>query len=119
MLFSELAEPTPRRRSPGSEWCVSSESGEVYCVIEWPDAVEDDFVRCKPECEVVPLVSFAFTGTSVGDGCECESIVESRFRFSEPGEMLLLVASTAPPGCDMVSPSPHLTSPSNIAVLSE
>ena len=30
VLFSELAEPMPRRISPESDGCVSSESGERY-----------------------------------------------------------------------------------------
>jgi len=33
VLASELAEPTPRRVSPESDWCNSSESGERYCLL--------------------------------------------------------------------------------------
>lgn len=44
MLFSELAEPTPRKRSPESECCISSESGEVY----WPEG--------RPETAEVDLM---------------------------------------------------------------
>jgi hypothetical protein len=65
--------------------------------------------------EVAPFVSLALLDGSRGEACECENAGESRFRFNEPGEMLRRPASTAPPDCDMMSRSPHLSTRLSIA----
>jgi len=60
-------------------------------------------------CEDVPLVSFAALATSLEGSVEEGSVWywDSRFRFSEVGDVLPPPCSTAPPACDMLSLSPH------------
>ena len=110
VLVSELAEPTPCRMSPESDWCISSESGDRYCLLLGPCApAEDEWGCCEDECECEcesESVSFASLAPFVkvpGDGREWEKLGVSRFRFSVPGEALLLIAPTPPDGCDILS----------------
>ena len=104
VLASELAEPIPRSVSPESDCCSSSESGDRYCVVVWPSTLAP-CERRELVNEVV-LPSLTVFGLAEGEERVCVKPAISRFRFSVPGETLLLTASTPPPVCDMLSRTP-------------
>ena len=105
VLASELAEPTPRRVSPESDGCISSESGDRYCVVVWPLTL----VPCERRDPVneVELLSLTVFVPGVGEERVCVKPPISRFRLRVPGDTLLLTASRPPPLCDMMSPAPQ------------
>lgn len=110
VLFSESAEPMPWRASPGSDWCISSESGEMYGLATLPFAAAAELWLVEgSESEVVPFANRALFVGSWGEAPACENSSESRLRFSEPGEALRRPPSTTPPDCDMMPL--HLTCP--------
>lgn len=106
----------PRRRSPESGCCISSESGDRYCPAACVDAVRVVVRTCDAECDTPPLVSLAAFETSLGEEVEGGYVCESRLRLRELGEMPLGPPSpSAPPSGDMLSRSAHLVTPNTIA----
>ena len=106
LLASELAEPIPRSVSPESDCCGSSESGDRYCV----DARPSTLAPCERRELVNGVVLLSLTVLRLAEGEERVWVKPaiSRFRFSVPGETLLLTASTPPPECDILPLTPQV-----------